>query len=661
MIRPNMRNVEEHVKNLYLKDEYIVKNPSLHEKDSPWKVSKLIPLVDKLVEYLDKDEINLLDVGGGAGLILDTISTYIEKKHGIKVNKFALDSSPGMLKIQKARNPDIKKALNEDIRKTSLDNKEIDLTLMIDLLEHVSDPIEALNEVKRISNFVIFKVPLEDNLVFKAWNFIKRGKPRQEAIETIGHINIYRFRKCKYGIEKYTGQILDYYFTNVFGYFRDSEYYRKKMTMKSKLINFLGAYIFKLSPKLCSFIFNDFVMILVKCYTLPENRSGFNIAVVTLPFDKVRNSSEVILVNFLQTLEPLSNNIFAITGNLSPYPNKKTKLLKLKTWQMEEKLLLFKILNHLLVDLQISFNLLKISNKVDIVFFHIGARVYLVSALLSKLLRKKIIAFSFSSASKIAEVSASQNVIKRSQIVSLFLAVILQKFVFHLVDQIAVEAENVIEFSNLKSYRGKIRIYGVPYVDLNLFKVEKEIKDRKEMVGYIGGLSALKGVQNLAKAIPLVLEKKRDVMFLIGGDGPLLSGIKEELKANNAFSKVKFVGWIPHNGVPNYLNEIKLLVLPSYTEGSPGIVREAMACGTPVLATPVGGVPDVIKDGKTGFIMVDNSPECIAKNVIKVLEHPNPEEITKNARALVEKEFTYEAAVERYRKILENLGVKNHE
>ena len=59
-----------------------------------------------------------------------------------------------------------------------------------------------------------------------------------------------------------------------------------------------------------------------------------------------------------------------------------------------------------------------------------------------------------------------------------------------------------------------------------------------------------------------------------------------------------------------------------------------MGCGTPVLATPVGGVPDLIKDGKTGFIMGDNSPECIAKNVIRALEHPNPEEIIKKCKSI---------------------------
>ena len=53
--------------------------------------------------------------------------------------------------------------------------------------------------------------------------------------------------------------------------------------------------------------------------------------------------------------------------------------------------------------------------------------------------------------------------------------------------------------------------------------------------------------------------------------------------------------------------------------------------------------------------MVDNSPECIAKNVMRAREHPNLEKIVENARALVEREFTYAAAVERYKKILEDI------
>ncbi|MFC1994375.1 glycosyltransferase, partial [Chloroflexota bacterium] len=104
---------------------------------------------------------------------------------------------------------------------------------------------------------------------------------------------------------------------------------------------------------------------------------------------------------------------------------------------------------------------------------------------------------------------------------------------------------------------------------------------------------------------------------------------------------------------PGYLNDLKLLILPSYSEGLPKSVIEAMACGTPVLATSVGGIPDVIKDGETGFIMEDNSPETIAQNVVRALNNPNLEQITQNARKLVEQEYSCEIIVGKYKQALE--------
>ena len=110
--------------------------------------------------------------------------------------------------------------------------------------------------------------------------------------------------------------------------------------------------------------------------------------------------------------------------------------------------------------------------------------------------------------------------------------------------------------------------------------------------------------------------------------------------------------WIPHDELPRYLNELRLFVLPSYTEGLPHTLLEAMACGTPVLATPVGAIPDVIKDEETGFIMENNSPACIAENIVRALAHPNINEIIKNAHTLIEENYNYQAAVDGYRIIL---------
>jgi len=142
---------------------------------------------------------------------------------------------------------------------------------------------------------------------------------------------------------------------------------------------------------------------------------------------------------------------------------------------------------------------------------------------------------------------------------------------------------------------------------------------------------------------------------LIGGDGSLKDSIVATLQDEGLTARVDLPGWISHDDLPAYLNQLRLLVLPSYTEGLPNIMLEAMACGTPVLATPVGAIPDVIRDEKTGFIMEDNSPECIAENVVRALEHPDLEEIAEVGRRFVGEEFTFERAVERWREVLEQV------
>lgn len=118
-------------------------------------------------------------------------------------------------------------------------------------------------------------------------------------------------------------------------------------------------------------------------------------------------------------------------------------------------------------------------------------------------------------------------------------------------------------------------------------------------------------------------------------------------------------GWISHDNLADYLNDTKLLVLPSYTEGLPNIMLEALACGTPVLATQVGTVPDYIKDSETGFIMENNSPECLARNITRALNHPDLEKIALNGRRMVEREFTFNKTVDRFEKILTELK-KDH-
>jgi glycosyltransferase involved in cell wall biosynthesis len=146
--------------------------------------------------------------------------------------------------------------------------------------------------------------------------------------------------------------------------------------------------------------------------------------------------------------------------------------------------------------------------------------------------------------------------------------------------------------------------------------------------------------------------EENQVKVLIGGHGPQLGNVLDLIKSLSLSSRVKYVGWVPHATIGKCLNELKVLVLPSYSEGLPNIVLEAMACGTPVLATPVGAIPDIIQDGKTGFIIRDNSPKCIAHDIVRTMTNPNLEQIAANAQMLISNEFTYDCSSKRLADVL---------
>lgn len=222
--------------------------------------------------------------------------------------------------------------------------------------------------------------------------------------------------------------------------------------------------------------------------------------------------------------------------------------------------------------------------------------------------------------------------------------------------RIVLYSQNIIKQWHLEKYRHKISIAYRLFLDFDEFEIKKPLNERDNIVGYIGRWSQEKGVLNFMEAISRVIETTDEATFLVGGEGQLRPQVEQ--CATKLSNRLKFPGWIPRGELPHYLNELKLLVIPSYTDAGPNIAFEAMACGTPVLATPVGSIPDMVTDGETGFIMENNSPECIAKNVVRALNHPDLEQITRNACALVHKEFTFEAAVDRYRVILDSLAAQ---
>ena len=362
--------------------------------------------------------------------------------------------------------------------------------------------------------------------------------------------------------------------------------------------------------------------------------------------------------NFTRILECICEEIclIIITGNFLPRFTNKTHVIEIERRRSHYKTqpLWIQIIRFPLIQLRFSLNLIKISKNIDIVAFYVGGPMQAIPVLCSKLLRKRTVVFYFGSR-RTYEKRYSETLFGLGGIVYSRLMWILQTVTLLLADQVAVESESVIEFAGLRRYKNKIAINGALYIDTHTFMEKRDLKNRRHLVGYIAALELKKGISEFAKALPIILKDRKDIESLIGGGGSLFDRIDKELRSSNSRDRVNLTGFIPHQKVHDYLNELKLLVLPSYTEGIPGIVQEAMACGTPVLATPVGGIPDLVKDGETGFIMENNSPECIAENVIRALEHPNLDEIVKNARKLIEDEYSYEVMVRKCRDSLNEL------
>jgi ubiquinone/menaquinone biosynthesis C-methylase UbiE len=245
---------------IYSNDEYVSKNPTLHEEDANWKLEHIIPQIDKIIGKFPPNgtEIALLDVGGGTGTILREIANHIQKTHKLTVKKIIIDLSPKALEIQTKNNTDCYKALNEDITKTSLNDKEVDITLMIDVIEHIPNPIMALQEIKRISKTAIFKIPLESNIFENTFNALTNGKTAKKLQQQYGHVNRYRTGKFISQIKSTSGKVIARHYTK---YYTTQQ---KSLTKSAAIRAKLARYTIRVSPKISASLYGDFIVTTVK-------------------------------------------------------------------------------------------------------------------------------------------------------------------------------------------------------------------------------------------------------------------------------------------------------------------------------------------------------------------------------------------------------------
>lgn len=169
--------------------------------------------------------------------------------------------------------------------------------------------------------------------------------------------------------------------------------------------------------------------------------------------------------------------------------------------------------------------------------------------------------------------------------------------------------------------------------------------DTDVCIGFVGGLQPYKGLEDLAEAMEMVTV---DCKLLVAGDGP------ERKRLERVFEDAAiFLGSVPYEQVPALYHEMDLFVLPSHTEGLPRVILEAQATATPVIATRVGGVPEVVTDGKTGILCEPNQPSDLSNAVECLAKNPSRWDLLGDSgRFAVEDEFSWESMFDRYERYL---------
>ena len=187
----------------------------------------------------------------------------------------------------------------------------------------------------------------------------------------------------------------------------------------------------------------------------------------------------------------------------------------------------------------------------------------------------------------------------------------------------AREKAELTRFYNAESQKMSVVPCGV---NMDLFRPVDKADARKRLgfnakekiVLYVGRFAALKGIDRLLKAMTHLHDLQDLKLVIIGGDGAgapeyiEFQKLSSELDIND---KIFFAGRLEQDELPQYYSAADLLAVPSYHESFGLVALEALACGTPVVATEVGGMDSVISQGKTGCVVVDSKPSAFARAI----------------------------------------------
>lgn len=179
------------------------------------------------------------------------------------------------------------------------------------------------------------------------------------------------------------------------------------------------------------------------------------------------------------------------------------------------------------------------------------------------------------------------------------------------------------------------------------------LKEEDKIIGIVARLDPIKNHKCLIGAMTLIEKEEPKAKLLVVGDGPLKSTLIKKVKDRNLQETIYFLG--EREDIPNILAGVDLFVLSSLSEGMSITLVEAMAAGLPIIATEVGGNPDLIDHGKNGILVPKGDENAMASAILKVLKNTKiARSLGAEARKKYESEYTLDMMVKKYIAIYEN-------
>ncbi|MCP9469234.1 MAG: glycosyltransferase [Nitrospira sp.] len=174
------------------------------------------------------------------------------------------------------------------------------------------------------------------------------------------------------------------------------------------------------------------------------------------------------------------------------------------------------------------------------------------------------------------------------------------------------------------------------------------------VIASVGRLSPEKGHADLVDAIALVKKSGHKVSLVLIGDGPERQSLLRQIEKLGLQDCVHLPGYV--QAPQRLLEEVDLMVLPSHTEGLPNAALEALLMEVPVLATRVGGTPEVITDGETGRLVAPYSPSELADGILEFLALPESwKQMARRGKKMVETHFDFRARTRKLETIYEEV------